>query len=214
MAIRQGSLYPQKPVSPKLSRHLATIKYRISLPQLFITHVYVDDVKKSWEDGTTCFIGLKAKVDHLQADLHQRDQETIAPGKAPDSIQVVRHKPFYAAEVIMRSLDVRVLRATFSDTVDQEVPSSSDSGGEAKKSYHSRSEVPSLWLDNNDFVETDWLSQPNPDIHLFPLLCCPKLTYLKKHSQHVEIQAENTKFGDEDTHSCLLGHEPCKVYFI
>lgn len=206
--IRQGSYYPQKQTSPKFSRHLATIKYRISLPQVFITHTYLDDTKESWVDGTTCFVGMKAKVDLLQADLHQRDQETIAPGKIPDSIQVVRHKPFYAAEVIMKNLDVRVLQASFSEPLKQAVHVSLGSEKSQKKPFWSNSEVPSSWMDDDDFVETDWFPRQQPRVHLLPVLSCPKLTYFKRHSQHTEIQAENSKFGNEDTHVCLLGCEP------
>ncbi|KAI6105796.1 hypothetical protein F5141DRAFT_1189568 [Pisolithus sp. B1] len=189
--IRQGSYYPQKQMSPKFSRHLATIKYRISLPQVFITHTYLDDTKESWVDGTTCFVGMKAKVNLLQADLHQREQETIAPGKIPDSIQVGRHKPFYAAEVIMKDLDVRVLQATFSEPLKQVVHVSPGSENSPKKVLSSSSEMPSSWMDNDDFVETDWFPQQQPRIHNTP-----------------EIQAENSKFGNEDTHVCLLGCEP------
>ncbi|KAI6134943.1 RNA pol II promoter Fmp27 protein domain-containing protein, partial [Pisolithus croceorrhizus] len=206
--IRQGSYYPQKQMSPKFSRHLATIKYRISLPQVFITHTYLDDTKESWVDGTTCFVGMKAKVNLLQADLHQREQETIAPGKIPDSIQVGRHKPFYAAEVIMKDLDVRVLQATFSEPLKQVVHVSPGSENSPKKVLSSSSEMPSSWMDNDDFVETDWFPQQQPRVHLLPVLSCPKLTYFKRHSQHTEIQAENSKFGNEDTHVCLLGCEP------
>lgn len=206
--IRQGSYYPQKQMSPKFSRHLATIKYRISLPQVFITHTYLDDTKESWVNGTTCFVGMKAKVNLLQADLHQREQETIAPGKVPDSIQVVRHKPFYAAEVIMKDLDVRVLQATFSEPLKQAVPVSSGPDNSPKKPLSSSSEMPSSWMDNDDFVETDWSPQQQPRVQLLRVLSCPKLTYFKRHSQHAEIQAENSKFGNEDTHICLLGCEP------
>ncbi|KAI6047410.1 golgi-body localization protein domain-containing protein [Pisolithus marmoratus] len=206
--IRQGSYYPQKQMSPKFSRHLATIKYRISLPQVFITHAYLDDTKESWVNGTTCFVGMKAKVNLLQADLHQREQETIAPGRIPDSIQVVRHKPFYAAEVVMKDLDVRVLQATFSEPLKQAVPVSPGSEDSPKKAPSSSSEMPSSWMDNDDFVETDWSPQQQPRVQLLPVLSCPKLTYFKRHSQHAEIQAENSKFGNEDTHICLLGCEP------
>ncbi|KAL4076077.1 golgi-body localization protein domain-containing protein [Scleroderma citrinum] len=210
--IRQGSYYPHKPMTPKFSRHLGTIKYRVSLPQLFITHAYLDDTKESWVNGTTCFVGMKAMVDHFQADLHQREQETIAPGSDPGSIQVVRHKPFYAAEVIMKDLDVRVMQATFSEPLKQAVPMYAESENGMKRNLSSSPQIPPSWIDNNDFVETDWSPQHPPDIQLLPVLSCPKLTYFKRHSRHVEIQAENSKFGDEDTHACMLGCEPSVPY--
>ncbi|KAF9226562.1 hypothetical protein BS17DRAFT_728145 [Gyrodon lividus] len=209
LPIRQGSLYPQKTLSPKFSRHLATIKYRISVPHLFITHAYIDDTRESWEDGTTSIVGLKAKVNHFQADMHQRDQETIAPGKVPDSIQVVRHKPFYAAEVVLKDVDLRALLATFPEPLKQAVLLPTDLGKGSKNKSSSSSEIHPSWLDNDDFVETDWSpSQNSPEIQLFPVLSCPKLTYIKKNSSVAEIHAQNSKFGDEDTHTCLLRSEP------
>ncbi|KAF8845847.1 hypothetical protein BDN67DRAFT_961498 [Paxillus ammoniavirescens] len=209
LPIRQGSLYTQKTLSPKFSRHLATIKYRISVPHLFITHAYIDDTRESWEDGTTSIVGLKAKVNHFQADMHQRDQETIAPGKDLDSIQVVRHKPFYAAEVVLKGVDLRAMLATFPEPLKQAVLPPTDVGNGSKNKSSLGPEISPLWLDNDDFVETDWCpSQHLPEIQLFPILSCPKLTYIKKNPSGAEIHAQNSKFGDEDTHTCLLGSEP------
>lgn len=214
LPIRQGSLYPRKTLSPKFARHLATLKYRISVPELFITHAYIDDSRESWEDGTTPIVGLKAKVSHFQADMHQRDQETVAPGKVPDSIQVVRHKPFYAAEVVLKNVDLRALLAVFPEPLKQSVPLSADPDN-SDKNRASDSGIPPSWLDSDDFVETDWSPAHNlPEIQLFPVLSCPKVTYLKKNSHATEIQAENSKFGDEDTHTCLLGSEPCKNLYV
>jgi hypothetical protein len=53
LPIRQGSFYPQRAISPKLGRHIATLKYRISVAQLFISHVYIDDSRESWVDGVS-----------------------------------------------------------------------------------------------------------------------------------------------------------------
>ncbi|KAH0839883.1 hypothetical protein J3R83DRAFT_834 [Lanmaoa asiatica] len=209
LPIRQGSLYPRRRLSPKFACHLATLKYRISVPDLFITHVYIDDSRESWEDGTTTVVGLKAKVSHFQADMHQRDQETIAPGKVPDSIQVVRHKPFYAAEVVLKNVDLRAMLAVFLEPLKQSVPLSANLDISNKNQTSSSSGVPPSWLNSDDFVETDWSPAHNyPEIQLFPVLSCPKVTYLKKNSHVTEIQAENSKFGDEDTHTCLIGSEP------
>ncbi|KAF8138424.1 golgi-body localization protein domain-containing protein [Boletus edulis] len=209
LPIRQGSLYHRKSLSPKFARHLATVKYRISVPELFITHAYIDDTRESWEDGTTTMVGLKAKVSHFQADMHQRDQETIAPGKVADSIQVVRHKPFYAAEVVLKDVDLRAMLAVFLEPLKQSVLLSAIADNKNEGQASSSSRIPSSWLDSNDFVETDWSSPHNlPEIQLSSVLSCPKVTYLKKNSHVTEIQAENSKFGDEDTHTCLLGSEP------
>jgi hypothetical protein len=160
-------------------------------------------------------VGLKAKVNHFQADMHQRDQETIAPGKDLDSIQVVRHKPFYAAEVVLKSVDLRAMLATFPEPLKHAVLPPTDVGNGSKNKSSLGPEIHPLWLDNDDFVETDWCpSQHLPEIQLFPILSCPKLTYIKKNPSGAEIHAQNSKFGDEDTHTCLLGSEPCRNPWI
>ncbi|OJA13790.1 hypothetical protein AZE42_00523 [Rhizopogon vesiculosus] len=207
LPVRQGSYYPSKAVSPKFARHLATVKYRIMVPSLFISHVYIDDTRDSWVSGTTSFVGIKANVGHFQADMHQRDQESIAAGDSQDSIKVVRHKPFYAAEVVMKDMDLRAMLATFSEPLKQTVSLSFESDRNVNNSTRPPSTAPtSDWIDDDDFVETDWSSKLEPDIQLFPVLLCSRLTYFKKNVTSGPI--EGSKFGVEDTHTCLLGNEP------
>lgn len=47
LPIRQGAFFPRRIISPKFGRHLATIKYRISLKPLTIMHGYIDDGRES-----------------------------------------------------------------------------------------------------------------------------------------------------------------------
>ncbi|KAH7887657.1 golgi-body localization protein domain-containing protein [Phlebopus sp. FC_14] len=207
LPIRQGSYFPRKAISPKFSRHLATIKYKVNIPQLFISHAYINDTRECWAEGITTVVGVKAKVDHFQADLHQRDQETVAPGKIPNNVQVIRHKPFYAAEAVMKNLDLRTVRAVFSDPLKQSVPLSTDFQSQMKDRTPPSTEVSPLWFDPDDFVETDWSTQNYPEMQLLPTLSCPKLTYFKKNLPTADTHTEHSKFGDEDTHACLLGSE-------
>lgn len=207
LPVRQGSYYPSKTVSPKFARHLATVKYRIVVPRLFISHVYIDDTRDSWISGITSFVGTKANVGHFQADMHQRDQESIAPGDGQDSIKVVRHKPFYAAEVVMKDMDLRAMLATFSEPLKQAIPLSFEGDRDTNNCTKPLPRItPSDWIDADDFVETDWSSKLEPDIQLLPLLLCSRLTYFKKNATSGAM--EGSKFGVEDTHTCLLGSEP------
>ncbi|EGO01866.1 hypothetical protein SERLA73DRAFT_71025 [Serpula lacrymans var. lacrymans S7.3] len=209
LPIRQGSYYPPRPISPKFGRHLATVKYRISVAQLFISHAYINESRESWVDGITPFVGVKARIDHFQADLHQRDQESIAPGRIPDSIKVIRHKPFYAAEVVLKGLDLRALLATFAEPLKRAVPiSSADHVGDSSPGSNTAlTDIPVPWFDMDDFVETDWGPSVTPDIHLVPVLSCPRLTYFKRNVRTYKSQAETSKFGMEHTHTCMLGKD-------
>ncbi|KAG1752693.1 golgi-body localization protein domain-containing protein [Suillus paluster] len=190
LPVRQGTYYPSKALSPKFARQLATMKYRLVVPRLFISHVYIDDTRDSWVSGTTSFVGTKANVGHFQADMHQRDQESIAPGDSQDSIKVTC-VPCWA---------------TFSEPLKQAV--SLPFEGEQDLNNPTRppsTSAPSDWIDTDDFVETDWSSKHEPDIQLLPVLLCSRLTYFKKNVTSGPI--EDSKFGIEDTHTCLLGSE-------
>ena len=212
LPIRQGTYYPPRQISPKFGRHLATLKYRISVAQLFISHAYIDDSRQSWVDGVTPFVGMKALIDKFRADMHQRDQESIVPGKIPDSIKVVRHKPFYAAEVVMNGLDLRTMMAVFPEPLKKSVEVTPSGQGSP---YRSRDDLPtteasSTWFDLDDFVELDWLPNVKPMAHLLPTAACSRLTYFKRNFQSEGCRTVTSKFGEEDTHSCFLGKESCK----
>jgi hypothetical protein len=201
-------------ISPKFGRHLATLKYRLSVEQLFISHAYTDDSRESWVDGVTPFIGAKAMIDKFRADMHQRDQESIVSGRFPDAIKVVRHKPFYAAEVVLNGVDLRAMMAIFPEPLKQSVDVTSSG---QRSNYRTRKDLPatepsSSWFDLDDFVETDWLPSVVPTVHLLPALACSHLTYLKRNSS--ENPVVTSKFGDEDSHSCLLGTEKCGLLII
>lgn len=212
--IRQGSYYPPKQITPKFGRHLATLKYRISVSQLFITHAYIDDSRESWADGVTPFIGIKAKIEKFQADMHQRDQESIVPGRIPDAIKVVRHKPFYAAEVVLDGIDLRTMVAVFQEPLKQTIDLTST--GQRSDYRAALDDLPiteesSIWFDNADFVETDWSSDSVPTLNLLRTAACARLTYLKRVAQPLESPMVTSKFGEEHTHSCLLGQESCEL---
>lgn len=47
LPIRQGTYYPPRLISPKFGRHLATVKYRVHLRRLFVSHAYIDESRES-----------------------------------------------------------------------------------------------------------------------------------------------------------------------
>ena len=212
LPIRQGPRYKHKrPLSPKFGRHLATIKYRIEVPRLFLSHVYTDDSRDAWVDGVTPFVGVKAMAHHFQADMHQRATEstTIAPD---GTHRKVVHKPFDAVEVVMKELDLRALLAVFDTPLKQAVqlePTNLES------TYRKRANMPmeapdSPWIDLDDFADIGWSSTDTPRVHLLPTVACPRFTYFKQTTACVtDTKVESTKFGKENSHVCLLGKESC-----
>jgi hypothetical protein len=152
-------------------------------------------------------------IDKFQADMHQRDQESIVPGRLSDAIKVVRHKPFYAAEVVLNGLDLRTMMAIFIEPLKQSVDVTSSG---QSSSYRMRDDLPvvessSPWFDIDDFVETDWVPPVTPTLHLLPTVACSRITYFKRNSTSSESPTVTSKFGVESSHSCLLGKESCEL---
>lgn len=215
LPIRQGSHYRHKIVSPKFGRHLATIKYRISIPHLFISHVYIDESRQTWSDGITRFVGVKALIDHFHADMHQRDQETTQFNPLLGTTEVIRHKPFHAIEVVLKGLDLRSMLATFPEPVKKAIfPDECPELDKDKVWNLPVIDPESIWVDKDDFVELDWCPSGTPKVNLLPSAACPNFTYFKRTVEPDPSQSnqrtEYSKFGNEDTHVCLLGKEHCE----
>jgi hypothetical protein len=230
LPIRQGSLYPSdKPLPLKFTRHLVTLKYRFSLSPLFISHVYRQDSRTSWATGITPCVGIKAVVETFQADLHQRDQVESIKNEVTGHSQTKTHKPFYAAEVVAKGLDLRAMFARFSEPEKPVVDLPPLPSGESESSSSARPPMPesskepisSRWVDLDDFVETDWTpNDQEPGIWLFTAASCPRITYFKKperptvkdvaHTTCSHQGAVTSQFGNEDTHVCLMGTELCE----
>ena len=214
LPIRQGSHYPRKrPVSPKFGQHLATLKYRFAISQLFLSHAYVDNSSDAWADGVTPFVGVKALIDRFQADMHQRDQEsTRITDEGP---QVVHHKSFYAIEVSMKHLDLRTMLALFSDSLKQQVQMDLSPLVSNYRTKIKTEPIPtdSPWIDLDDFDDVQSSDATPPQVHLFRTAFCPQFTYFKRPIDPSLVPqgkvVERSKFGTEDTHVCYLGKEAC-----
>ncbi len=214
--IRQGSYYPDaRPASPKFGRHIATIKYRITLSPLFIAHMYKQDRLEQWKDGESDFVGVKAVVQTFSADLHQREQEAVAYDSVTGIRKTSTHKPFCAAQVILTGLELKAVYALFADP-GRALSPLAQSKAESLPSTHSfplekTEKLTSPWVDFDDFNEIDWTpTDTAPQIWMFRAATCPRFTYLRAiPSQHDMSNervegVERSKFGDEDTHVCLL----------
>ncbi|KAF9268076.1 hypothetical protein L218DRAFT_994841 [Marasmius fiardii PR-910] len=213
LPIRLGTYYSPRHISPKFGRHLATLKYRIAVPKLHVMHGYIDDSKETWNDGVTPWLGVKAMIDELEADLHQRDEEIIVADTDGTAMKCTRRKPFYAAELVLKGLDLRAILATFSEPLKMDVDITSPP---RKSNYRTGSDLPttdhtSPWHDSDDYVEIDWSlpQQPGTSIfHVLPVASCPRFAYSKRNSGFSKDGAQRSKFGNEDTHQCFLGKEP------
>jgi len=215
LPIRQGKYYKHRLLNPKFGQHIATIKYRVTVPRLFIAHVYPDESRQSWSDGITRFVGTKALIDHFHADVHQRDEESTQFNPSLGTSEVVRHKSLHRAEVVLRGLHLRAMVGTFQDPVKKIVLPDPAEEGTASNKFRSNLPVTkpgSIWFDKDDFVELDWSSRDVPVVNLLHAAECPHFVYSKcpveKQSAKVHHRTVFSKFDNEDTHVCYLGKEP------
>ncbi|KAG8856771.1 hypothetical protein FRB96_006274 [Tulasnella sp. 330] len=214
LPIRQGRLYPGSRLpSPKFGRHLATIKYKLSLSPLFISHMYKQDSPEQWREGETGFVGLKAKFDSFNADLHQCEQAVTEVDSITGVTKTSTHKPFAAVRVTAQKLQLQAVSALFADPHKALVPlfqaKPVATGHTSTSSFpeHGCTRLDSRWVDLDDFNETDWTpSDDHPRIWMFQAALCPTFLYSRRLSERSRSGTpgvvEGTKFGDEDTHIC------------
>ncbi len=161
-------------------------------------------------DGVSPLLGIKAMIGHFTADLHQRAQETtITTAKG---VKTVVHKKFYAVEVVMIETEMSALMAIFSDSLKKHVPIEAS---HMESTYRTRQDIPTIdmnspWADMDDFRDSDWNPPSTPVLHALPMVSCPRLTYFKRlFASATQDKVESTKFGEENSHVCFLGKEPC-----
>lgn len=145
--------------------------------------------------------------------MHQREEETLIPGLRPNTTKLVRRKPFYAVELVIRGLDLRAMLATFEDPAKTHIGVSSPP---QRSNYRTRTDLPnfsvdSVWNDADDFIELDWTPSSTPSLHFLPVVTCPLFTYFKR-AATTEPHDDPSKFGLEITHTCYLGKQPCEYH--
>lgn len=148
----------------------------------------------------------------FQADLHQREQLLTEHDPKSGAVKKTLHKVFNAAEVVLKSAEIRAVRAFFKEPQkalfststeydEPDAPALPDSDPEPFRSE---------WRDLDDFVEVDWSpSDSDPRIWLIPSGFIPRVTYLKR-AQSGPNASGTSRFGNEDSHMCLQGREDCQ----
>lgn len=222
--IRHGKIWgPSKP-SKKFSRYIATIKYRLEVEHLFITHVYKHDTRDAWNRGETTFIGVKALAQSFHADLHQASQK-VPVGRKVKGARKAYHKIFSLVEVVAAGIELRALAAVFAEHRKTQLPLRDEVSSSLSQPWDDLEPLDpsSTWLNFDDFVELDWhAGASHPQVYLTDVASCPRFVYVKhanpQHvfppSVHEDLRegsvAELSKFGHEPTHVCLIGQEDCK----
>ncbi|GAA5855492.1 hypothetical protein JCM9279_006025 [Rhodotorula babjevae] len=234
LPVRQGRLFPsvQAP-SPKFGRHTATIKYRFSLAPLFISHTYRQETWAEWERGETTVLGMKGKIGRFNVDLHQRTQEMVIRRPEMSESKTVKHKAFYMAEIDLDGLDLRTITAVFAEPLKADVaPADANADDEASTPIPSYDDDYTVrpedreWVNLNDFHDSMYTMPVDdgldgPRLRIMPFMVCPRFTYYRHkdsaptkdgddesadgHEASTPPEKPKTKFGNELSHTCLMG---------
>ena len=219
--LRQGALYPSIEKPPKkFNRHLATLKYQLDLSPLYLAHVYRHKDSSDYSKGTTTISGIKARLDRLLLDVHQRKEEKVIILKELQTKRRALHMGINKARVDFDSTDLRAVAATFKDCSASELYELNQDRHfrDVNESWGSKTidlvdDDDLDWIDPDDFVEVDVvLSKSEPTGRIWPLAYGSRFTYLRSTDAAVETTMDKSgagdsisyQFGSEDSHHCLI----------
>ena len=219
--LRQGALFPSVERPPKkFNRHLATLKYQLDLSPLFLAHTYHHKDSSDYTKGTTTITGIKARLDRLSLDVHQRKQEKVIILKELQTKRRAMHMGFNKARVDFESTDLRALAGTFQEMSPSELHDLSqnpnmqeESEGWGFKTIELVNDDNLDWIDKDDFVEVDvMLSKSDPTGRIWPLAYGSRFTYYRSTDETSQLSMNNFgaadsisyQFGSEDSHHCLM----------
>ncbi|KAI9488532.1 golgi-body localization protein domain-containing protein [Zychaea mexicana] len=220
--MRNGALFPRADPRPtkKFGKHMRSMKYKVMLHPLTIGYFYKDqnavDDKRLEETGDS--VGLKALVSAFNVDIHQRREITDVENHKLDQKRLKANWPMHEAEVHLKSIDLRAVRAKYSanGVSSQHSAPSIAVGGLSESSdssvdpdlmdgmdrFEDEDTGPSDWVDFDDFVELQVLSPDNaPIVQVLPFAYSPCLYYLKQTNR-----ADREKYRYlRNTHNCIMG---------
>lgn len=227
LPIRNGNLFPPIMVSKKFGRHLATIKYQFVLRSLSISHMYLykrdDDINKKVLNS----VGLKGRINSFMMDLHQRREFITYTDKVRNEVRRRRKMRLNVGELDFQSADIRGVTVSFKERTAEELASQigdpfgdseinsppEPTGGVPPLAKLKVSDNDLTWIDIDDYTELDSFvgSENLSSVKVLPLIFTPRFTYYRQteHNHSAEndtsLDPEVAPFGDEPSHTCLLG---------
>ncbi|KAF3932880.1 hypothetical protein ABW19_dt0202976 [Dactylella cylindrospora] len=225
LPIRQGRLFPGVEKSTKkFGRHLATIKYKLLLSPLYLSHIYKHKEAEEYRTDasgtstdTITATGLKAKLHRFTLDAHQRKEESIIKLKGLNVERRTTNMSIHQAELDFNTADIRAVSATIASSNSEEVkdwtgfdiPVNDNATPLGDSSNFSISDGDTDWIDVDDFVELDWIlpTRFSPSTKIMPLASTPRFTYFRQTDHGCGeggTKARKSPFGHEATHDCVM----------
>jgi hypothetical protein len=221
--LRTGALFPSKEKPPKkFNRYLATLKYQLDLSPLFLAHTYHHKDSTDFLKGTRTITGVKARLDHLSLDVHQRKEEKVIILKELQTKRRAMHMGINKARVDFESADFRAVAVTFKECSPAELHelaqrarsvNEDDDSDWASKTIELVNDDDLDWIDRDDFVEVDRpLTKTEPTGKIWPLAYGSRFTYYRSTDEIFETPMDKSgaadsityQFGSEDSHHCLM----------
>lgn len=199
LPIRRGKLFGALKESTKFSQHLFTLKFAFNFTSLFISHMYRDETIQEDENKIEC-IGIRAKMDSFNVDLHQRKEPRIQVHKGLSKKTRIQKMNFNIGEVHLSGIDLRVVQASFKQYL---YKNNIESDEESSK--YNIFDNDKQWFDIQDYEEAfvPSLRKCSRDVHISPLMFSKRFSYLRNTGETVSKDSMYV-FGNEDTHECNL----------
>ena len=219
--LRQGPLFPSTGRLPKkFNQHLATLKFVFDLSPLFIAHMYQHKESADYTKPATMVTGIKARLNRLTFDVHQRKEEKVIILKELHTKRRAMHMALNKARIDFENADVRALAAKAEECSAAEMHQlarnemqQEDSESWGLGSIELVNDDDLDWIDQDDYVEVDvHLSQADPSGRIWPLAYGSRFTYYRSTDEVIETSMEvsgashamSYQFGSEDSHHCLM----------
>jgi RNA pol II promoter Fmp27 protein domain len=219
--LRQGPLFPSLERPPKkFNKHLATLKYQLDLSPLYLAHTYRYKDSENFATGTSTVTGIKARLDRLSLDVHQRKQEKVIILKELGTKRRAMHMAIYKARVDFESTDLRALVVTFRECSPSELHNlnrdrnvRAENEGWGTRTIELVNDDDLDWIDRDDFVEVDVvMSKSEPTGRIWPLASGSRFTYYRSTEDMLKANMDKSgaggsvsyQFGSEDSHHCLM----------
>ncbi|SCV01015.1 LANO_0F09714g1_1 [Lachancea nothofagi CBS 11611] len=210
--IRQGPLFPNLVQNPrKFSKALFTIKYKLQLSPLVISHTYrhADSQLASRKDEEMAFTSLKGTFKSLKLDLHQKRIKMTHADKKLQVSRTVWKLKMNAGEIDCVEADLRLIYTLLKSQSDRKVPPQKsqcmDDSGFKDVPQKNGNKFCSDWFDMEDYHDVNQALYKDAKPLAFedsPFLYSPRISYLRKLSEGVPL---DYPFGLERDHACSLG---------
>jgi hypothetical protein len=234
--LRAGSLFPKSDTRPtqKFGRHMSTMKYKVVVNPLTVGY-FIKDENVVAEEVTTeelgDSVGLKGFVKNFSVDIHQRREVVNVSNYKLDQKRLKANWPVTEAEVQLKSLDLRAVRANYTMTGDESLSSSgaenvsipvhmeymsdqSDDGLNMMEGLNyqcNKDSDSSDWVDLDDFIERG-VATPDilPAVQVLPFAFVPCIYYLRQSNRDDAQKSKHLRC----THDCILGTAVGKIHWI